>query len=100
MKALDSSDLESPPEVTLQDGTKLTGKHGIVVATDQPAALQLLGSRLEASPSKAGKARGTCNVYFRQVVPQKTLQLHASGLYSMQLTLAQSHPSPVLHLIS
>lgn len=65
MKELSSSDLESPPEVTLEDGTKMTGKRGVVVATDQPAAVRLLGEKLDASPSKEGKGRGTCNLYFK-----------------------------------
>lgn len=65
VQQLSSSDMGSPPEVTLKDGTKMTGKRGVVVATDQPAAAQLLGKRLDASPSRQGKGRGTCNVYFR-----------------------------------
>ena len=60
-----SSDLESAPEVTLEDGSKLTAKRGIVVATDQPSAAKLLGQHLETSPSKEGKGRGTCNLYFK-----------------------------------
>lgn len=65
MKELSSSDLESPPEVVLEDGTKMTGKRGVVVATDQPAAAQLLGRHLDASPSREGRGRGTCNLYFK-----------------------------------
>ena len=65
MKTITSSDLESPPEVTLEDGTKLAGKRGIVVATDQPSAARLLGKALELSPSKEGQGRGTCNLYFK-----------------------------------
>lgn len=65
MKEITSSDLESPPEVILEDGSKLTGKRGIVVATDQPSAAKLLGEQLELSPSKEGKGRGTCNLYFK-----------------------------------
>lgn len=65
MKEISSSDLDSPPEVTLEDGTKLTGKRGVVVATDQPAAARLLGKHLKTSPSKEGKGRGTCNIYFK-----------------------------------
>ena len=62
-----SSDLGSAPEVTLEDGTKMAAKRGVIVATDQPAAARLLGKHLNASPSRQGKGRGTCNVYFRYV---------------------------------
>ena len=65
VKEVSSSDLDTLPEVTLEDGTKMTGKRGVVVATDQPAAARLLGKHLEASPSKEGKGRGTCNIYFK-----------------------------------
>ena len=67
VKELTGSDLESPPEVTLEDGTKMAGKRGIVVATDQPSAVRLLGKALDNSPSKEGKGRGTCNLYFKSV---------------------------------
>lgn len=60
-----SSDTESPPEVTLEDGSKMTAKRGIVVATDQPSAAKLLGQHLDSNPSKEGKGRGTCNLYFK-----------------------------------
>ena len=65
MKELSSSDLESSPEVVLEDGTRMTGKRGVLVATDQPAAARLLGKHLDASPSREGKGRGTCNLYFK-----------------------------------
>ncbi|KAL0037498.1 hypothetical protein WJX77_000310 [Trebouxia sp. C0004] len=65
VKEVTSSDTESPPEVTLEDGSKMTAKRGIVVATDQPSAAKLLGHHLDSSPSKEGKGRGTCNLYFK-----------------------------------
>jgi hypothetical protein len=65
VKEVTSSDTESPPEVTLEDGSKMTAKRGIVVATDQPSAAKLLGQHLDSSPSKEGKGRGTCNLYFK-----------------------------------
>lgn len=65
MQAISSSDLDSPAEVTLEGGTKLTSRRGVVVATDQAQAEKLLGKALGNSPSKKGKARGTCNLYFK-----------------------------------
>lgn len=67
VKALSSSDMGSPPEVVLENNTKMTAKRGVVVATDQPAAARLLGKHLDASPSRQGKGRGTCNIHFRYV---------------------------------
>ena len=51
--------------VQLADGSKVTGSRGVVVATDGPAASQLLGSQLAASPSKSEAGVGTCCLYFR-----------------------------------
>lgn len=63
--SVSSSNLESAAEVTLKDGTKLTSRRGVVVATDQAQAEKLLGKALDLAPSKQGKARGTCNLYFK-----------------------------------
>lgn len=65
VKSVTSSDNQSPAEVTLGDGTKLTSSRGIVVAANQEQAERLLGKALDVSASKKGKARGTCNVYFK-----------------------------------
>ena len=65
VKGVSSSDLDSPCEVILEDGTKLTSRRGVVVATNQKQAEQMLGKALQTSPSKKGKARGTCNLYFK-----------------------------------
>ena len=65
VKDISSSTLDSPSEVTLEDGTKLTSRRGVVVATNQKQAEKLLGKALDISPSKKGKARGTCNLYFK-----------------------------------
>lgn len=65
MKAISSSDLETPSEVTLEDGTKLKSRRGVVVAADQGQAEKLLGKALDVNASKKGKARGTCNLYFK-----------------------------------
>ena len=60
-----SSSSGGSASVQLADGSKVTGSRGVVVATDGPAASQLLGSRLAASPSKSEAGVGTCCLYFR-----------------------------------
>lgn len=65
VKDISSSDLESPSQVTLEDGTKLMSRRGVVVATNQKQAEKLLGKALDISPSKRGTTRGTCNLYFK-----------------------------------
>lgn len=54
-----------PGSLSLSGGRTVGARRAIVVATDAPAARQLLGSALEASPSKTEPGVGTCNVYFR-----------------------------------
>lgn len=51
--------------MVLADGSRLTAPRGVVVATDQPAAIQLLGKALKDSPSKEADGVGTCCLYFR-----------------------------------
>ena len=53
--------------VRLADGTTVSARRGVVVATDGPAAARLLGSSLEATPSKPDPGVGTCCLYFRCV---------------------------------
>lgn len=61
--------VESRPQggavVHLKGDKSLTATRGVVVATDGPAAQKLLGTALDASPSKAEAAVGTCCLYFR-----------------------------------
>jgi hypothetical protein len=54
-----------PGSVGLSGGRTVGARRAIVVATDAPAARQLLGDALEASPSKTEPGVGTCNLYFR-----------------------------------
>lgn len=54
-----------PGSVGLAGGRAVAARRAIVVATDAPAACGLLGSALEASPSKTKPGVGTCNIYFR-----------------------------------
>ena len=51
--------------VRLDDGKLVTASKGVVVATDGPAAQQLLGKALSANPSKPEAGVGTCCLYFR-----------------------------------
>lgn len=51
----------------LEDGTRVRGRLGVVVATERDTAEELLGSNstlLTVAPSKQGKGVGTCCVYF------------------------------------
>lgn len=108
VKALSSSDMGSPPEVVLENNTKMTAKRGVVVATDQPAAARLLGKHLDASPSRQGKGRGTCNIHFRtsQQPPHGNvlyLNGHGSGLVNnacFPSAVAPSYAPSGQHLVS
>lgn len=51
----------------LEDGTRVRGRLGVVVATERDAAEELLGGAstlLTVAPSKQGRGVGTCCVYF------------------------------------
>lgn len=51
----------------LEDGTRVRGRLGVVVATERDAAEDLLGNNstlLTVAPSKQGKGVGTCCLYF------------------------------------
>lgn len=51
----------------LEDGTRVRGRLGVVVATERDAAEELLGEAstlLTVAPSKQGKGVGTCCLYF------------------------------------
>ncbi len=72
VEAVESSTASGGASVRLADGNTITARRGVVVATEGPAAAQLLGSSLEATPSKSEAAVGTCCLYFRCVVPAST----------------------------
>lgn len=62
----------SLPLVTLIDGSVIRAR-AVVVATDGPTATRLLGSMLDACPSKdSSTAVGTCNLYFDAPRPPLT----------------------------
>ena len=61
--------------LSLADKKSLTAK-AVVVATEGPAALRLLGKALEAAPSKEQNGVGTCCLYFRCTL------LHTKGFNS------------------
>lgn len=50
---------------SLSDGSTLSSSKGVVVATEAPAAVRLLGRALDGSPSKTEDGVGTCCLYFR-----------------------------------
>lgn len=57
----------SPACAVLEDGTRVGGRLGVVVATERDAAEELLGSAstlLTVAPSKQGSGVGTCCLYF------------------------------------
>lgn len=54
----------------LPRGRQVAARRAVVVATDAPAARSLLGTALDASPSKTEAGVGTCNLYFRCAAPQ------------------------------
>lgn len=59
--------------VRLEGGKCLTARKAVVVATDGPAAQQLLGKALSADPSKPEAGVGTCCLYFRSVLLQRII---------------------------
>ena len=61
--------------LSLADKKSLTAR-AVVVATEGPAALRLLGKALEAAPSKEQNGVGTCCLYFRCTL------LHMKGFNS------------------
>jgi hypothetical protein len=65
VKAVESSSGTGGASVLLADGSTINARQGVVVATDGPAAAQLLGGALTANPSKADPGVGTCCLYFR-----------------------------------
>ena len=64
VKAVESTS-GSGNTVQLEDGSSVSARRGVVVATDGPTAQQLLGKALSESPSKPEAAVGTCCLYFR-----------------------------------
>jgi phytoene dehydrogenase-like protein len=69
------------PSVTMPDGSVLTAK-AVVVATEGPAANQLLGSSLASAPSKDSAPVGTCCLYFaapKAPLPGNILYLDGNG---------------------
>ncbi|KAK9917191.1 hypothetical protein WJX75_001718 [Coccomyxa subellipsoidea] len=69
-----------PGSVGLSGGRTVGARRAIVVATDAPAARQLLGDALEASPSKTEPGVGTCNLYFRApAAPREENILYLNG---------------------
>lgn len=76
------SEENSLPCVTLGDGTTLSA-HSVVVATEGPEAVKLLGSSLDQFPSKKADPMGTCCLYFsaeRPPLPGNVLYLDGEGL--------------------
>ena len=51
--------------VRFEGGKSVTARRAVVVATDGPAAQQLLGKAITANPSKPEAGVGTCCLYFR-----------------------------------
>lgn len=64
VEAVESSSGSEGASVRLSDGGTISARRGVVVATDGPAAARLLGSSLEAAPSKSEPGVGTCCLYF------------------------------------
>ncbi|CAL8463731.1 g3265 [Coccomyxa elongata] len=97
-----------PGSVGLPGGRAVAARRAIVVATDAPAARSLLGSALEASPSKTAPGVGTCNIYFRaQRAPREENILYLDGEGSSLVnnacfpsTVAPSYAPPGETLVS
>lgn len=58
--------------VRLAGGEAIEALHGVVVATDGPAASRLLGSAMKVAPSKDAPAVGTVCLYFAAPAPPST----------------------------
>lgn len=72
----------SPAVVKLAGGRSISASKGVVVAVEGPAAAQVLGSALQAAPSKPEPGVGTCNLYFRAPAapfPDNILYLNGTG---------------------
>ena len=69
MEAVAGSSGGAPGSVRLAGGRAVTAGCAVVVATEARSAEALLGPALTASPSKAEPGVGTCNLYFRWVLP-------------------------------
>jgi phytoene dehydrogenase-like protein len=59
----------SSPKVILSDGSVLTGRKGVILATPGPEAERLLGSLNASQPSKSEQGVGTSCLYFRSSAP-------------------------------
>lgn len=71
-----------PTGVKLKDGRFIKSKHGIVIAMDGPAASQLLGEKLPATPSLTKPPRSTVCLYFsadKAPIKEPILLLNGSG---------------------
>jgi phytoene dehydrogenase-like protein len=73
-------------EVTLADGSHISARLGVVVATAQPEAERLLGERMAKSPSKDAPPVGTACLYFKYssllLTPHPLLLPHSDSLRS------------------
>ena len=62
--ALPAAGPDGPAAVILESGERIVARLGVIVATEEPTAAQLLRAALAAAPSKASPPVGSTTIYF------------------------------------